>query len=102
MSEFTVDPGTLQAHAGQVAGIADQVQTAAAAAAQVGLGGDDYGVIISPIMNGVLPHLIPNVSNTLTNAADLAEAIVDGLRANSDVYQRVEDDVTQALHAVDH
>jgi hypothetical protein len=102
MSEFTVDPGALHAHASQVAGIADQVHTAAAAAGQVGLGGADYGVIISPIMNGLLPHLIPNVSTTQSDAAELGDAIVDGLRANSDVYQRVEDDVTQAMHGVDH
>ena len=102
MTEFTVDPATLQAHASQVSGVSDEVHTAAEAAAQVGLGGDAYGVIISPIMNGLLPHLIPTVGSALNNTAQLGDAIVDGLRANSDVYQRVEDDVTQTLHATDH
>lgn len=101
MTEFTVDPATLQAHASQISGVASQVKTAADAAAQVGLGGDDYGVIISPIMGGVLPRLIPNVSGALRSAADLGDAIVGGLRANSDVYQGVEDDITQTLNSVD-
>lgn len=102
MTEFTVDPATLQAHASQVSAVASQVDMAAGAAAQVGLGGSDYGRIISPIMDAVLPHLIPNMSGALKTAADLGDAMVDGLRANSDVYQGVEDDLHQTIQSVDH
>lgn len=102
MTEFTVDPGVLHDHASQVSAVASQVQTASGAAAQVGLGGSDYGVIISPIMGALLPHLIPNMSGAIKTAADLGDAMVDGLRTNSDVYQSVEDDLSQTIQSVDH
>jgi len=102
MTQFTVDPAVLQAHAGQVAAVAQQVETAAAAAQQVGLAGNDYGALMAPIMGAVLPHLLPNMSGAIKNAADLGDAMVDGLRTNSDVYQSVEDDLKQTLPTVDH
>jgi hypothetical protein len=102
MTEFTVDPSVLHDHASQVAAVANEVQVAAGAAAQVGLGGSDYGVIISPIMGALLPHLIPNMSGAIKTSANLADAMVDGLRDNSDVYQGVEDDLNQTIQSVDN
>lgn len=101
MTGFTVEPGALHAHAGQVDAVAAAVRTAAEAASQVQLGGHDYGLLMAPILDAVLPALLPNMSAALDHAADLADAIVDGLHANSDVYQRVEDDVRSSVSAVD-
>ena len=101
MTHFTVDPATLQAHAAAVADVAQLVDTAAQAGAQVGLGGDAYGVIVSPLMGAVLPQLLPNSVRMVQQAAQLADAIVDGLKANSDVYQAVEDEIAHGLKTVE-
>lgn len=102
MDHFTVDPAALHGQASAVHGVAQMVEEAGAAARQVQLGGDAYGKLISPLMNPVLGALLPNMADAITQAAELGEAIVDGLRDNSDVYQGVEDDLAQAFQAVDH
>jgi hypothetical protein len=101
MTQFTVDPATLRAHASAVSGVAQMVDTAAAAGTQVGLGGDAYGVLIAPLMQPLLSHLLPNTVQMVQQAAQLGDAIVAGLKANSDVYQDVEDAIAEGLKAVE-
>ena len=102
MDHFTVDPAALRAHASAVHGVTQMVEAAGAAADQVQLGGDAYGKLISPMLDPVLAALLPNVAGSIKRAADLGESIVDGLVANSDVYQSIEDDLTHSLKSVDH
>lgn len=92
MAEFTdVDLEQLDRHAQQVGDVAHMVSGAHGAGQQVGLGGiEAYGLLCSPLMIPALQMFQGDMDELLKSAADLADAISEGLKTNSMDYAHIE------------
>lgn len=98
MTAFTVDPAVLSAHAQAVDQVAATVEQAAQAGQQVGYGGNSaYGIIGAPIIGAAVRLWAGDAVSLVASAADLAQAMVDGLQSNADVYEEVENDLRDQL-----
>lgn len=102
MTQFTVDVTQLRQHAADVRAVAGSVAQAGAAAGEVGIGGMDiYGVLCSALIVAPLHGFFGDAVELVHKTADLADAYAEGLEANSDVYEEVDNDARDTLHALD-
>ncbi|MGH8961718.1 MAG: type VII secretion target [Jatrophihabitantaceae bacterium] len=99
MTQFTVKTDLLRAHASDVRHIATAVDQAADAANEVGIGGiDAYGAICSGLIVPALELFFGDAVGLVRKAGDLTDAYADGLEANSDVYESVDQDAKSTLN----
>ena len=90
------DPGELAAHASKVAGVADGIREAGAAAAEVGLGGvQAYGLLCSPLLIPALQAFQGDSDDMLRSAADLATALSAGISQTIASYDELEQQLQQ-------
>jgi hypothetical protein len=98
MTQFTVKTDLLRAHATDVRHIATAVEQAADAANEVGIGGiDAYGLICSGLIIPGLQAFFADAVGLVKKAGDLTDAYADGLEANSDIYEDVDEDAQSTL-----
>jgi hypothetical protein len=98
VTQLIVDPAQLKVHAAEVRQIAGGVGQASEAAKEEGFGGfDAYGVVCTPIISGALKWFFGDAGALIRNAADLGDAMADGLESNSDVYAGVDDEIQQSM-----
>lgn len=98
---FTVAPAILREHASAVRQIANGVDTAGDAANEVGIGGvSTYGLICSPILLPAMHVFFGDAQTLVKQAAALGDAYAEGLDANCDVYQGVDQDARDVLNKV--
>ncbi|PZS16904.1 MAG: hypothetical protein DLM57_09445 [Pseudonocardiales bacterium] len=101
MTQFTVDVTQLRQHASDVRRVAASVGQAGDAANQVGIGGlDIYGVLCSGLIVPSLHAFFGDAVDLVNKTAGLADAYADGLKANSDVYEEVDNHTRDTLNTL--
>ena len=101
MNRFTVDTTALRHHAAEVRHIAEGVGLAADAATEVGIGGVDiYGALCSALIVPALHGFFGDAVDLVKKAGDLTSAYAEGLEANSDVYDQVDQSVVETLNTL--
>ena len=88
-NEFGIDPEELRTHAATVAGLADQLSSAAGALPNA-LGGNPLGVFCEFLSSG-LQGAMGDVAAATTDASSSIDRISTGLRQTADGYQHTDD-----------
>lgn len=98
MSGYEVDPAALRSHAARLGRIAGQIEHAADAANEEGIGGaHPYGLLFSPIAVPVLGAVAAAAKQLISGAGALGRGMQSSLSKNTDVYELVEQRTSEAL-----
>ncbi|MDP9791631.1 hypothetical protein J2S43_000143 [Catenuloplanes nepalensis] len=101
MSAFSVSRAELEAHAGQVQGVAADVALCRAAGTEVGFGGTEaYGLFLQFVLPPVLEMALGDTCDLLDQADLLGQAMSTGVQANNAQYFGNDDAIADLLRAI--
>lgn len=101
MSGYEVDTATLREHAANVGRIAGEVEHAADAANQEGIGGTSpYGILFSPIAVPVIGSVCSLAKKMISGTGALGREMESSLQQNVELYELVERQIKESLKGV--